>query len=168
VENRTRIIAEIIRRARKLVGEDFPIMAKMNATDGFMDRGLDAPECVDVAAALESAGVCAIEVSGAIFEAGDVMSRPGINSPEVEAYFKEYARMIKQGVGIPVMLVGGLRSMGVMEQMLASGRADMVSLCRPFIREPDLVVKFREGAEEAECTSCNRCLDEGGVRCNSR
>jgi 2,4-dienoyl-CoA reductase-like NADH-dependent reductase (Old Yellow Enzyme family) len=96
------------------------------------------------------------------------MSRPGINSPEVEAYFREYAMMIKQGVGIPVMLVGGLRSMGVMEQMLASGCADMVSLCRPLIREPDLVVKFREGAEEVECTSCNRCFDEGGVRCNSR
>jgi len=168
VENRTRIIAEIIRRARELVGEDFPIIAKMNATDGFENRGLDAPECVDVAVALESAGVCAIEVSGGIFEAGDVMSRPGINSPEMEAYFKEYARMIKQGVGIPVMLVGGLRSMGVMEQMLANGCADMVSLCRPLIREPDLVVKFRDGAQGAECTSCNRCFDESGVRCNSR
>jgi len=168
VENRTRIIAEIIRCARELVGEDFPIMAKMNATDGFGDRGLDAPECVDVAVALESAGVCAIEVSGGIFEAGEVMSRAGINSPEVEAYFREYARMIKHGVGIPVMLVGGLRSRGVMEGVLASGCVDMVSLCRPLIREPDLVVKFRKGVHEAECTSCNRCFDEGGVRCNSR
>ncbi|HIH87564.1 MAG TPA: NADH:flavin oxidoreductase [Methanosarcinales archaeon] len=167
VENRTRIIAEIIRRAREMVGEDFPIMAKMNATDGFNDKGLDAPECVDVAVALESAGVCAIEVSGGIFEAGEVMSRPGINSPEGEAYFRKYARMIKQGVSIPVMLVGGLRSMAVMEEMLASGYADMVSLCRPLIREPDLVVKFRKGVQEAECTSCNRCFDENGIRCNS-
>jgi len=166
VENRTRIIVEIIRRSREMVGRDFPIMAKMNATDGFGDKGLDAPECVDVAVALESAGVCAIEVSGGIFEAGDVMSRPGINSPEDEAYFREYARMIKQGVSIPVMLVGGLRSRAVMEDMLASGCADMVSLCRPLIREPDLVVKFREGGQEAECTSCNRCSDESGVRCN--
>ncbi len=168
VENRTRIIVEIIKRSREMVGEDFPIMAKMNATDGFGDRGLDAPECVDVAAALESAGVCAIEVSGGIFEAGEVMSRPGINSPEEEAYFREYARMIKQGVSIPVMLVGGLRSRVVMEEMLASGCADMVSLSRPLIREPDLVVKFRDGAQEAECTSCNRCFDESGVKCNSR
>jgi len=168
VDNRARIIADIIRRARELVAEDFPIMVKMNATDGLGDRGLDAPECVDVAVALESAGVCAIEVSGGIFEAGEVMSRPGINSPEVEAYFKEYARMIKHGVGIPVMLVGGLRSRAVMEEMLASGCANMVSLCRPFIREPDLVVKFREGAQEVECTSCNQCFDESGVRCNSR
>jgi len=168
VENRTRIIVDIIRRARELVGEDFPIMAKMNATDGFGDMGLDAPECVDLAVALESAGICAIEVSGGIFEAGEVMSRTGINSQEREAYFREYARMIKQGVGIPVILVGGLRSRTVMEEMLASGYADMVSLCRPLIREPDLVVKFREGAHEVECVSCNGCFDESGVKCNSR
>ena len=168
VENRTRIIVEIIRHAREMVGEDFPIMAKMNATDGFGYKGLDAPECVDVAVALESAGVCAIEVSGGIFEAGEVMSRPGINSQEEEAYFREYARMIKQGVSIPVILVGGLRSRSVMEEMLASGYADMVSLCRPLIMEPDLLVKFRQGVREAGCTSCNRCFDENGVRCNSR
>ncbi|MCL7476065.1 MAG: NADH:flavin oxidoreductase [ANME-2 cluster archaeon] len=167
VENRTRIIAEIIRRGRELVGEDFPIMVKMNATDGFGDKGLDAPECVEIAGALEKAGVCAIEVSGGISEAGEVMSRRGINVPGREAYFRDYARMIKQGVGIPVMLVGGMRSRALMEEMLEGGYADMVSLSRPLIREPDIVVKFREGAMEAECTSCNRCFDESGVKCNS-
>jgi len=167
VENRTRIIVEIIKRARELVSEDFPIMAKMNATDGFENKGLDTPECVEIAVALEKAGVCAIEVSGGIFEAGEVMSRPGINAPEREAYFRDYARMIKQGVGIPVMLVGGMRSRAVMEEMLEGGYADMVSLSRPLIREPELVVKFREGVQEAECTSCNGCFDESGVRCNS-
>ena len=166
VENRTRIILEIIRRARELVGDDFPIMVKMNATDGFGNKGLDAPECVEIAVALERAGVCAIEVSGGIMEAGEVMSRRAVNSPEGEAYFRDYARMIKQAVGIPVMLVGGMRSRAVMEEMLEGGYADMVSVSRPFIREPDLVVKFREGVHEAECTSCNGCFDESGVRCN--
>lgn len=168
VENRTRIIVKIIRRAREMVGVEFPIMAKMNATDGFADRGLDAPECVDVALALESAGVCAIEVSGGIFEAGGVMSMTGINSPEKEAYFREYAKIIKQAVGIPVLLVGGLRSRAVMEEMLVCGYADMVSLSRPLIREPDLVMKFMEGAQEVECTSCNRCFDDSGIKCNYR
>ncbi|MCK4937141.1 MAG: NADH:flavin oxidoreductase [Methanosarcinales archaeon] len=167
VENRTRIIARIIIRARELVGQDFPIMAKMNATDGFEDKGLDAPECVEIAVALERAGVCAIEVSGGILEAGEVMSRPGINAPEKEAYFKDYARMVKQAVGIPVMLVGGMRSRAVMEKMLEGGYADMVALSRPFIREPELVVKFRKGVLEAECTSCNGCFDESGMKCNS-
>lgn len=165
VENRTRIIAGIIRRARELVGEDFPIMAKMNATDGFVDKGLDASECVEIAVALERAGVCAIEVSGGISEAGEVMSRRGINAPGKEAYFRDYARMIRRTVGIPVMLVGGLRSRAVMEEMLAGGYADMVSLSRPLIREPDLVVKFRGGVREAECISCNECFDEDGIWC---
>lgn len=167
VENRTRIIREIIRRARELVGEDFPIMVKMNATDGFEGFGLDAPECVEIAVALQKAGVCAIEVSGGIVEAGEVMSRRAIKIGVNEGYFKDYARMIREAVDIPVMLVGGLRSRAVMEGVLTQGYADMVSLSRPFIREPDLVLKFREGAEEAECISCNLCFDEGGVRCNS-
>ncbi|MDT8402784.1 MAG: hypothetical protein RQ743_13940, partial [Bacteroidales bacterium] len=84
-----------------------------------------------------------------------------------EAYFREYAQIIKQEVTIPVILVGGMRSRALMEEMLEGGYADMVSLSRPLIREPDLVVKFREGAQEAECTSCNRCFDESGVKCNS-
>ena len=166
VENRTRIISEIIRRARELVGDDFPIMAKMNATDGFGNKGLDAPGCVEVAVALERAGICAIEVSGGIGEAGEVMSRRSIRTGVDEGYFKEYSRIIKEAVDIPVILVGGLRTMIVMEEMLNEGYADMVSLSRPFIREPDLIVKFRQGASEAECISCNGCFDVGGVKCN--
>ncbi|MBE0524302.1 MAG: NADH:flavin oxidoreductase [Methanosarcinales archaeon] len=166
VENRVRIIVEIIRRARALVDEDFPIMAKMNATDGFEGYGLDAPECVEIALALEKAGICAIEVSGGIAEAGEVMSRRAIESGVDEGYFKDYAKLIKAAVNIPVILVGGLRSKAVMDAMLEEGYADMVSLCRPLIREPDLVMKFKEGADEAECTSCNQCFDEKGVRCN--
>jgi 2,4-dienoyl-CoA reductase-like NADH-dependent reductase (Old Yellow Enzyme family) len=166
VEHRVRIIVEIIRRARSLVDEDFPIIAKMNATDGFEGYGLDAPECVEIAKELESAGVCALEVSGGIFEAGEVMSRQAIKSGVNEGYFKDYARMIKGVVNIPVLLVGGLRSQAFMEEMLYEGFTDMISLCRPFIREPDLVMKFKEGALEAKCTSCNQCFDENGVRCN--
>jgi 2,4-dienoyl-CoA reductase-like NADH-dependent reductase (Old Yellow Enzyme family) len=166
VENRVRIIVEIIKRARVLVDEDFPIMVKMNATDGFEGYGLDAPECVEIAVALEKAGVCAIEVSGGIGEAGEVMSRRAIKLRVDEGYFKEYASMIKEAVNIPVILVGGLRSQAVMDDMLIEGYSDMVSLCRPLIREPDLVVKFKKGVEEAECTSCNQCFDESGVKCN--
>jgi 2,4-dienoyl-CoA reductase-like NADH-dependent reductase (Old Yellow Enzyme family) len=166
VEHRVRIIVEIIKRARALVDEDFPIMVKMNATDGFEGYGLDAPECVEIAVALEKAGVCVIEVSGGIGEAGEVMSRRAIKAGVDEGYFRDYAKLIKAAVNIPVILVGGLRSKAVMDAMLEEGYADMISLCRPLIREPDLVVRFKKGVEEAECTSCNQCFDEKGVRCN--
>ncbi|MCD4845046.1 MAG: NADH:flavin oxidoreductase [Methanosarcinales archaeon] len=167
VENRTHIITKIIERSRELVGEDYPIMVKMNATDGFVNYGLNAPECVEVARLLELAGVCAIEVSGGISEAGEIMAQQGIDAKEKEAYFKDYARMIKEAVDVPVILVGGLRSKAVMDKMITKGYADMVSLSRPLIREPDLVVKFRDkGFDRAQCISCNECFNENGVKCS--
>ncbi|WP_440951509.1 oxidoreductase [Methanococcoides sp. FTZ1] len=170
VESRARIITEIARLIRESLGEDFPIMVKMNATDGFDITsgkfGLDAPECVEIASLLEKAGICAIEVSGGIFEAGDVMSQPNIDSEEKEAYFRRYSKMISDTVNIPVILVGGIRSKKVMESIL-NGYADMVSFSRPFISEPDLVVKLRDGiSDKARCVSCNRCFDHNGIRCN--
>ena len=82
-------------------------------------------------------------------------------------YFKDYAKMIKEAVDIPVILIGGLRSKAVMDKMITAGYADMVSLSRPLIREPDLVVKFRDkGADRAQCISCNECFNENGVRCS--
>ncbi len=171
VEKRTQIVVEIIKRIRKMVDEDFPIMVKLNATDGFDDKskqiGLDAPECIDIAKILEQNGICAIEVSGGISEAGEVMSRPGIDNPEKEAYFKQYSKAIKEAVNIPIILVGGVRSRTMMESLINDGYADMVSMSRPFIREPDLVMKLKSGeSEQVSCVSCNRCFDLNGVKCN--
>ncbi|ADE36166.1 NADH:flavin oxidoreductase [Methanohalophilus mahii] len=169
VKNRTRIITEIVRRIREDVSADYPVMVKLNATDGFDiysgHISLDAPECVEIAALLEKAGVCAIEVSGGIVEAGSVMSQPGVDTEEKEAYFRRYAKMIKDTVSIPVILVGGIRTRAVMDEVLRV-YADMVSMSRPFISEPDLVKKLEKGADGARCVSCNRCFDKGGIRCN--
>ncbi|MBP2029160.1 2,4-dienoyl-CoA reductase-like NADH-dependent reductase (Old Yellow Enzyme family) [Methanohalophilus levihalophilus] len=169
VENRTRIIVEIVEGIQERVGSDYPIMVKMNATDGFDmysgKIGLDAPECVEIAAILEEAGICAIEVSGGIFEAGDVMSQPDIDSEDKEAYFRRYAKMIKDTVNIPIILVGGIRSRNVMDHVLKV-YADMVSMSRPFICEPDLVRKIRDGAPSVKCVSCNLCFDPEGIKCH--
>jgi len=173
VENRARIVTEIVRRIKEETGNDFPILVKMNATDGFLPGsskaglGLDAPECVEIAKLLEKAGVCAIEVSGGIGEAGGVTIKTAINSPAKEAYFKNYSKMIKNAVDIPVILVGGIRSLSVMEDLLANGFADLISMSRTFISEPDLVLKLKSGeAKKARCVSCNLCFDPKGIRCN--
>ncbi|AKB74079.1 2,4-dienoyl-CoA reductase [NADPH] [Methanosarcina lacustris Z-7289] len=173
VENRARIVTEIVRRIKEETGNDFPILVKMNATDGFLPGsskaglGLDSPECVEIAKLLEKAGVCAIEVSGGIGEAGGVTIKTAINSPAKEAYFKNYSKMIKSAVGIPVILVGGIRSLSVMEELLANGFADLISMSRTFISEPDLVLKLKSGeAKKARCVSCNLCFDPEGIRCN--
>ncbi|TFH06115.1 MAG: NADH:flavin oxidoreductase [Methanosarcina sp.] len=173
VENRARIVTEMVRRIKEEAGNDFPILVKMNATDGFLPGsskaglGLDAPECVEIAKILEKAGVCAIEVSGGIGEAGGVTIKIAINSPAKEAYFKNYSKMIKSAVDIPVILVGGIRSLSVMEDLLANGFADLISMSRTFISEPDLVLKLKSGeAKKARCVSCNLCFDPKGIRCN--
>lgn len=169
-EKRTQIILDIIKRIHEMIGDDFPILVKLNATDGFpkgTKNVLDAPECVEIAKILAANGVCAIEVSGGIVEAGQEMFRTIISKAEDEAYYKDYSKMIKEAVDVPVMVVGGIRSKAVMEQMLDEGYADMVSLCRPLICEPDLVAKIRKGETElAKCVSCNLCSDESGIKCN--
>jgi 2,4-dienoyl-CoA reductase-like NADH-dependent reductase (Old Yellow Enzyme family) len=172
-ENRTRIVTEIVRCIKEEVGPEFPILVKMNATDGFSARsskaksGLDAPECMEIAKRLEKAGVCAIEVSGGIAEAEGVTIKTAINSPAKEAYFKSYSKAIKAAVGIPVILVGGIRSLSVMKDLLENGYADLISMSRPFISEPDLIPKLKSGkVSKVRCVSCNLCFDPEGIRCN--
>ena len=169
-EKRTQIILDIISRTHEMIGDEFPILVKLNATDGFPDslkNTLDAPECVEIAKILAVNGVCAIEVSGGIVEAGQEMFKTKINDADSEAYYRDYSKMIKEAVDIPVIVVGGIRSKAVMEKMLDEEYADMLSLCRPLICEPDLVTKIRKGdTEVAKCVSCNLCSDESGIKCN--
>jgi 2,4-dienoyl-CoA reductase-like NADH-dependent reductase (Old Yellow Enzyme family) len=173
VENRARIVTEIIRRIKEQAGATFPILVKMNATDGFRpgspkaELGITLSQAIETAKLLEKAGVCAIEVSGGISEAGAVTIRTSINSSAKEAYFKEYSKAIRNAVNIPVILVGGIRSLSVMESLLEEGFADLVSMSRAFICEPDLVLKLKSGeAKKARCVSCNLCFDLEGIRCN--
>jgi 2,4-dienoyl-CoA reductase-like NADH-dependent reductase (Old Yellow Enzyme family) len=173
VENRARIVTEIVRQIKEQSGADFPILVKLNATDGFQpgsqkaDIGINISQVVETAKLLEKTGVCSIEVSGEISEAGGVTLRTAVNSPAEEAYFREYSQAIKKVVNIPVMLVGGIRSISVMENLLEEGYADLISMSRPFICEPDFVSKLESGkANRAMCASCNRCFDLKGIRCN--
>lgn len=173
VENRARIVTEITRYIKAQAGADFPVLVKMNATDGFRpgsqkaELGITISEAIKTAKFLEQAGVCAIEVSGGISEAGAVTIRTAITSPAKEAYFKEYSKEIKKAVNIPVMLVGGIRSLPVMEDLLKEGFADLISMSRAFICEPDLVLKLKSGeARKTKCQSCNLCFDLEGIKCN--
>jgi len=89
-----------------------------------------------------------------------------------EGYNLEDAKVIKPAIGdIPFILVGGLRRLSHMEEMVEKGYADFIALCRPLIREPLLVKRFKEGkAEEATCISCNKCIaliaNQKPVRCS--
>jgi len=170
LENRMRIHVEIIRAIRETVGDDYPLLVKLNCED-FAEGGLTVEESIEAAGAMVAAGLDAIELSGGLLTGGKLSpSRPNINKPEKEAYFQEAARTFKKKLSVPLILVGGIRSPEVAEQLLADGTADCFSMSRPLIREPDLVNRWRSGDRSpARCISDNLCFRPGmmgkGIYC---
>lgn len=154
---RFHFLEELCKAARKEIGEDYPLLIKMNGED-MIEGGLETEEAVRIAVRLEAMGMDAIEVSGGMFEAGKKAAASDILREEQEAYFRKSGKMFKEAVTVPVLLVGGMRSRSVMESVLAKGEADLISLARPLIREPDLPNRLREGKEKADCVSCNGCM----------
>lgn len=91
-----------------------------------------------------------------------------------EGYNLEAAKIIEPALGdVPLILVGGMRRLSYMEEVIEKKYADFISICRPLIREPSLIKQFKEGkAHEASCVSCNNCfaaiLNELPLRCYNK
>lgn len=159
IENRARIIGEILASVRSAVGGKFPVLVKLNSED-FLEGGLSREESLEAALLIAAAGADAVELSGGTLLSGRLSpSRAKIDSVEQEAYFREAARALKAKLKIPLILVGGIRSFEVAEALVKEGVADFVSMSRPFIREPGLVNRWRSGdRRKATCLSDNRCF----------
>lgn len=170
IANRCRLHVEICQAMRAVLGPDYPILVKLNCQD-FAEGGLTLADSLEAARWLANAGVTAIEISGGLLTGGKLSpSRMGINKPEKEAYFREEARAFRQAVDLPLILVGGMRSLEVAQDVLDQGLADFISLSRPLIREPGLVARWRDGDRSpAKCASDNLCFGPGrqgkGVYC---
>lgn len=171
-ENRFRIVGEILERSVQKVGDQFPIFIKMNVDD-CLEGGIDLTESTKIATLLWQAGFAAIETSSCMWEvltrskeelgwepAMIPESRVDIGSRDQEAYHLPYAREIKKVIDVPLVLVGGIRSFDVAEEILAEGSADFISLSRPLVRQPDLPNRWLKGigGPTAECVSCNGCV----------
>ncbi len=165
LENRARFALEVLRAVRAAVGPGFPVLIKINSED-FLQGGFSLDEFVPFSRMLECGGIDAIEVSGGshFSDPRYFCSRPvGTVPAGQEIYFKEAAELYKRSIKVPLMLVGGVRSLEIAEHVVQSGLADYVSLCRPLIREPHLVRRWHEGdTRPSTCTSCNLCF--GPVR----
>jgi 2,4-dienoyl-CoA reductase-like NADH-dependent reductase (Old Yellow Enzyme family) len=170
IENRSRFLLEVYREVRETVGEDYPVLIKLNAADN-MDGGLEIDDAIYAAKELARAGIDAIEVSTGTPASGNkTAAREKINTPEKEAYNLGPARRIKKQVNCPVMVVGGFRSYEVVEKALRDNDISYIAMSRPFIREPGLVNRWLQGdLKPAKCISCNGCfkpgLEEGGIYC---
>ena len=161
VENRARFLLETLKGIRYEVGPDYPVMIKINSDD-FLENGFVKQEMVQVAIMLAHEGIDAIEISGGTHLSPDEYSfsrKTGIVSEDKELYFKEAARLYKEKIQVPLMLVGGIRSLSVADRVVDEGLADYVSLCRPLIREPHLIRRWKSGdTKRATCISCNECF----------
>ncbi|UCH42860.1 MAG: NADH:flavin oxidoreductase, partial [Dehalococcoidales bacterium] len=153
-DNRERFHLEVVKKVRSAIGTDFPLLIKFGVQDD-RERGLPLSDGLQTAKGMEAEGLDAIEVSAGIGTSSQVIREGEAERP----YFRERAAAVKKAVNIPVMVVGGIRSLTTVRDIVASGDADMVSLCRPFIREPGLVARWQNGDEApARCISCNRCM----------
>lgn len=166
LENRARIIYELYDAVREAVGKEFQVWIKINCDDFTDQEGFTFEECKIVCKELERRGMDLIELSGSneLCREGENTCRKGIVKPEKEAYFGRQAAELARELSIPVASVGGIRSVAVMERLVQDG-VGFVSMCRPFLSEPDLVNKLQAGAEKARCVSCNWCFDKVGKPC---
>ncbi len=172
VENRARIAEDLIRAIRATVGSEFPVLIKINSED-FLPVGLTVEEMLAIALLLEKWGYDGVEMSGGTFFSGDrvpsrMMKRNTGKTEDV--YYESAARLFKERVRIPLILVGGIRTAETAERLVGEGVADYIAMCRPFIREPALINRWRSGDRApAACISDNGCFKPGfrgnGISC---
>lgn len=159
-EKRAAFVLRITEGLRRVVGPDYPIWIKLGLKD-YHPQGRPLSEGIHTAKMLVESGMDAIEVSEGIEEQPFHHIRQDARIP----YYLDECRQARLSLKVPLILVGGMRKLGDMQQVLDEGIADAVSLCRPFIMDPHIVRKFHEKAvDTSECTSCNECIQEMHAR----
>ena len=156
-ENRIRLPLEIVSRTRQAVGKDFILVYRLSMLD-LVPEGSDWNEVVQLAQAIERAGATIINTGIGWHEA----RVPTIATSVPRAAFAWVTRKLKGQVGIPLCATNRINAPDVAERILADGDADMVSMARPLLADPDFVNKAAAGrADEINtCIACNQaCLD---------
>ncbi|WOI60711.1 NADPH-dependent 2,4-dienoyl-CoA reductase [Streptomyces fradiae] len=156
-ENRTRFPLEIVRRTRERVGEDFILVYRLSMLD-LVPGGSTLEEVVALAKEIEAAGATIINTGIGWHEA----RIPTIATSVPRAAYTWVTKRLMGAVSVPLVTSNRINTPEVAEEVLADGRADMVSLARPFLADPDFVAKAREGRPETinTCIGCNQaCLD---------
>ncbi len=186
-ENRFNFLKEVTKEVKQAIPEDKILIIKVNGDDHTPDDGVTPPLAAKYAAWIESLGYDGIEVScgnGAfapfsVFR-GEVPVEDMIKyfpwwkkaiariklqkmvgkHDLVHGYNLDAAKVIKAAATkTPIILVGGVRKLSHMEEIVEKGPADFISMARPFIKEPFIVNKFKEGKrDEVKCISCNKCF----------
>lgn len=156
-ENRMRLPVEVVRRVRAAVGDDFILIYRLSMID-LIPNGSTWAEVVQLAKAVEAAGATIINTGIGWHEA----RIPTIATSVPRRAFSWVTKKLMGEVSIPVITSNRINTPQVAEDVLAEGCADMVSMARPFLADPDFVAKAAAGhaAQIAPCIACNQaCLD---------
>ena len=156
-ENRMRLPVEVVARVRAAVGPQFLIIYRISLIDLVPD-GSTWPEVVQLARAIEAAGASILNTGIGWHEA----RVPTIATSVPRRAFTWLTARLRPEVGIPVITSNRINTPDVAESVLAEGEADMVSMARPFLADPDFVAKAAadRAQEIAPCIACNQaCLD---------
>ncbi|OEJ41063.1 NADPH-dependent 2,4-dienoyl-CoA reductase [Streptomyces agglomeratus] len=156
-ENRMRFPVEIVRRVRERVGPDFILIYRLSMLD-LVPGGSSLDEVVTLARAVEAAGATIINTGIGWHEA----RIPTIATSVPRGAYAWVTKRVMGSVGIPLVTTNRINTPELAEELLADGCADMVSLARPFLADPDFVAKAASGRSEAinTCIGCNQaCLD---------
>ena len=156
-ENRMRLPIEVVKRARAAVGDDFIIIYRLSMID-LVPNGSTFDEVVQLAKEIEKAGASIINTGIGWHEA----RVPTIATSVPRAAFAWVTKKLMGQVGIPVITSNRINTPEVAEDVLATGCADMVSMARPLLADPDFVAKAMAGRAKqiAPCIACNQaCLD---------
>ncbi|WP_405884948.1 NADPH-dependent 2,4-dienoyl-CoA reductase [Streptomyces sp. NBC_01136] len=156
-ENRMRFPVEIVRRVREAVGENFIIIYRLSMLD-LVPGGSSLDEVITLAQAVEAAGATIINTGIGWHEA----RIPTIATSVPRGAYTWVTKKVMGAVSIPLVTTNRINTPELAEQLLADGHADMVSLARPMLADPDFVAKAAAGQPEAinTCIGCNQaCLD---------
>lgn len=156
-DNRIRFALEIVRAVRARVGTDFIIIFRLSMLD-LVEQGSTYDEVVQLATALEAAGVTILNTGIGWHET----RIPTIATQVPRAAFTWVTEKIKQQVSIPIVTCNRINTPQVAEDILAQGQADMVSMARPFLADPEFVLKAQQNRADDinTCIGCNQaCLD---------
>lgn len=156
---RSQILLEILADMRAKTSRSFIITIKINSSDEY-PGGLTFQDFLTTSQLMAKAGIDAIEVSG------NGTSRTGIQSGKNEGYFSDAAMALASIVDVPVVVVGGYRSVEKIDNIINDTAIEYVSLSRPLVREPDLVERWQRGdLTPSKCVSCNSCYRTPGHQC---
>ncbi|MFQ3219559.1 MAG: 2,4-dienoyl-CoA reductase (NADPH2) [Paraglaciecola sp.] len=155
--NRIRLPIEVVRRVREAVGEQFIIIYRLSMLD-LVEGGSTYDEVVQLGKAIEKAGATIINTGIGWHEA----RIPTISTNVPRAAFTWVTAKFRESLSIPVITSNRINTPEVAEEVLARGDADMISMARPFLADPDFVIKSMEDRSDEinTCIGCNQaCLD---------